>query len=339
MRLIALALLLALSAASTAQTLIFSHDFENNSLSPAGGGATGGGPGPTTVSTDRANGGTHSAKLRDDYYELLYTLDTAVDSITIQWDMYIPVGYFANRSGSGNDKFIRVYSEKGYGSSEKIGASTQGGGGGPEENFYLEWGAPGGNDSFIGDPGPGTTWQMVDHIVLADEGTWKQFRFYYSPPKAPGQKGSIKFWVNGVLKKDAADLVDNYDPAVDETHNVHEFYIMGHANSPRDPSVYYYIDNVSVWSGLYEGEAGTDITASMALSRAANDSLSASGDVAVSGSSTLASIASSMSASAGVAIAASSAMSRAANDTFSASSVNSTTAKRRRASFRAGFGF
>ncbi len=229
--------------AGSGATLIFSHGYENGSLDPASGVIIGGGDrvGPPLVSTVRAKTGTHSMHMWFDESGG-YELTTAVPSITIQFDEWIPVGYMSSRSGSANNKWIRVYSSVGYGSSEKVGASTTGQN---PEDWNAEWGNPGGNGSAIGTQQPGNH-GTLQCVTLADEGTWVNYKFYYNPPKAAGTKGTIKMYKNGLLLVDLTNTIDNFDPA--DTHNVKFFYLRGAQNSPYGP-LDFFVDNLTVWSG------------------------------------------------------------------------------------------
>lgn len=279
-------LLVASSAFAAPGDLIFTHTFENNSLDPASGTLAGQGDrvGPPVVSTVRANGGTHSALLNIGNTSLGYVLTTDYASVTVRWDMWIPSNYKAAKNfptAEHNNKIFRIYSSVGYGSSEKVGFSTYNDTTGVDSTFeelVPEWGAPGGNGSAIGPQGTGSQ----NFLLSADQGTWVTYQAYYSPPKAAGtgNRGTLKFWKNGVLIINESGTVDNYDPA--DVHSVHEFYILGAANTGFTPDVDFYIDNISVWEGEPNaGGAGVVVGAF----NSPTPSTSSAGKVALSASS------------------------------------------------------
>lgn len=237
-------------------TLLFTHDIENNSLTPASGVTVTpfGSPG-ANVSTLQAFSGTHSIRQVDNE-EVGYELAVAVPSITIQWRMRIPNNYASNRVYPGidgpNNKVARIYGTAGYGSSEKVGFSTYEPGSSPGHTYPVdecvpEWGAPGGNIGAIGPKGTGTT----NHWVLAEEGTFPLYKMFYAPPQGAGagNRGTLKFWKNGTLLIDETGTVDNYWNDPSELHDVKFFYLLGPANSQYSPQTPFYIDDLSVWSG------------------------------------------------------------------------------------------
>lgn len=248
--------------------LLFSDNFESGNLSHTENGISWATAGSVAVSTQNANGGTHSAKFTmaagsTSGAELRFDLGKTYTEWQCTFDLYIPNGaesyggaaYTHGTSNPANNKFFRLWrgdksdGNDGYSSVYwRIGASTERGstsGGMSQSDLQAEYGQNGSvgpNGSNGTGPDAGSS---ANFIALADRGTWMSIDIYCKCATVANNNGVIR------IKKNGATLINstNLQFYPDSGNNGADFgYLLGFANSGFAADTFLFVDNVNMYA-------------------------------------------------------------------------------------------
>lgn len=204
-----------------------------------------------TGSTGQAHGGSRSVVFPwgdSQFAELEGDLGDDYTHVKFKFWLYYPSNYVQQTSGTNyqgpNNKFTRLWPNTGYGSEEKIGASTGRSAGMAYPDLYIDY-DNGNTENGSADMGNVGDFSAYSFPQAEHLGTWTQVEVYFVAPTASAQSNGahVRMTINGVQRW--SHQVNNWKPT--QPHSYRYFYLLGAPNSGYDSVMPVYLDDLEVW--------------------------------------------------------------------------------------------